>query len=544
VARLVLGPLLRYAGEHESTVWIEADAPCEVEVVPGGRAETVAVAGHHYALVHATGLEPDSATPYEVRLDGETVWPLTDSPFPPSVLRTHARDRPVRIAFGSCRVSAPHHPPFSATKDKDPRGREADALRGLALRMAEHDPETWPHALVMLGDQVYADEVPPAVQEKLAGREVADFEDYTRLYHDAWGEPVIRWLLSTVPSAMIFDDHDVHDDWNTSTAWVEEMRRTDWWEPRIVGAFASYILYQHWGNLAPEELARSELYRALEGDATELVMGFAREAAHEVAGKQWSFCRDIGPARLVMIDSRAGRVLDPGRRSMVDAEEWRWIVDHARSDADHLLIGTSLPLLLAPALHHLEAWNEAVCDGAWGRVSVRAAERLRQGLDLEHWSAFHESFRAMVELLREVGKGDDAPATIAVLSGDVHHAYLAEFGFPRGSGVRSAVWQAVCSPFRNPLDSHERQAIRAAWSRPATVAARALARRAGVRDPALDWRLAHDTPWFDNQVAWLELEGPKATFVLEKALPVSGDHGGVRMERVFSRSLNPVFART
>jgi hypothetical protein len=540
VARLVLGPLVRYAGEDESSVWIEADAPCMVEVVPGGRARTISVAGHHYALVHVTGLEPDSATPYEVRLDGETVWPLPDSPFPPSVLRTHARDRPVRIAFGSCRVSAPHHPPFSGTKDKDPRGREVDALRGLALRMAEHEPDTWPHALLMLGDQVYADEVPPVVQEKLAGREVADFEDYTRLYHDAWGEPVIRWLLSTVPSAMIFDDHDVHDDWNTSAAWLDEMRRTDWWEPRIVGAFASYLIYQHWGNLTPGEA--DDLFG--EGDRTEPVMAFAREAAHEVAGKRWSFCRDIGPARLVMIDSRAGRVLDPGRRSMVDAEEWRWIVEHAREPAGHLLVGTSLPLLLAPALHHLEAWNEAVCDGAWGRAWEGLGERLRQGLDLEHWSAFYDSFRAMVELLREVGAGDRAPETITVLSGDVHHAYLAEAGFPRGSGMRSAVWQAVCSPFRNPLDSHERRAILGAWSRPATLVARALARGAGVRDHALDWRLAHDAPWFDNQVAWLEFEGREATFVLEKALPVDGDHGGVRMERVFSRSLNPVFTRT
>jgi hypothetical protein len=511
-------------------VWVETDAPAEVEVVPGGRARTLTVAGHHYALVHVTGLEPDTATPYEVRLDGETVWPEADSAFPPSVLRTHAKDRPVRIAFGSCRVSAPHHPPFSGTKDKDPRGREVDALRSLALRMAGHDPETWPHALLMLGDQVYADEVPPAVKRQLAGSEVAGFEDYTRLYRDAWGEPVIRWLLSTVPSAMIFDDHDVHDDWNTSAAWVEEMWRTDWWEPRIVGAFASYLVYQHWGNLAPAELAGLDLLG--EGDCTEQVMAFAREAAREVAGKRWSFCRDIGPARLVMIDSRAGRVLEPGRRAMVDAEEWRWIVSEARGHADHLLLGTSLPLLLAPALHHLEAWNEAVCEGRW----AKAGERLRRGLDLEHWSAFHASFRAMVELLREIATGPEAPSTITVLSGDVHHAYLAEVGFPRGSGARSAVWQAVCSPFRNPLDHRERQAIRAAWSRPATVVARALARAAGVRDPALDWRLAHEAPWFDNQVAWLELERGAARFVLEKVLPDG------RMEQVFERALNPVFA--
>ena len=46
---------------------------------------------------------------------------------------------------------------------------------------------------------------------------------------------MIRWLLSTVPSAMIFDDHDVHDDWNTSIDWVTEMREKAWWRKRIVG---------------------------------------------------------------------------------------------------------------------------------------------------------------------------------------------------------------------------------------------------------------------------------------------------------------------
>jgi glutamate dehydrogenase len=56
MAGLVLGPLLRYAGETEATIWVETDAPCEVEAA-GARQRTFAVEGHHYALVHCTGLE-------------------------------------------------------------------------------------------------------------------------------------------------------------------------------------------------------------------------------------------------------------------------------------------------------------------------------------------------------------------------------------------------------------------------------------------------------------------------------------------------------
>ena len=85
-------------------------------------------------------------------------------------------------------------------------------------------------------------------------------------------------------------------------------------------------------------------------------------------------------------------------------------------------------------------------------------EKLRQALDLEHWAAFGESLERMMGIVRAVGTGErgEAPASIVALSGDVHHAYLAEVGFPPGTGMRSTAWQATCSPFRNPLDSKER----------------------------------------------------------------------------------------
>ncbi len=98
---------------------------------------------------------------------------------------------------------------------------------------------------------------------KPPGYEVADFEEYTRLYHEAWTEPSIRWLFSTVPVSMIFDDHDVRDDWNTSHAWRVEMQATDWWEERITGALMSYWIYQHLGNLSPDGLAADETLRAV-----------------------------------------------------------------------------------------------------------------------------------------------------------------------------------------------------------------------------------------------------------------------------------------
>ena len=106
---LVLGPLLRYVDPSDATVWVETDAPCEVEVLVDDsthRSHTFRVGEHHYALVHVTGLAPGSSYEYSVRLDGERVWPQP-GPFPPSTIRTPGDGEAVKLVFGPCRISAP-----------------------------------------------------------------------------------------------------------------------------------------------------------------------------------------------------------------------------------------------------------------------------------------------------------------------------------------------------------------------------------------------------------------------------------------------------
>ena len=60
-----------------------------------------------------------------------------------------------------------------------------------------------------------------------------------------------------------------------------------------------------------------------------------------------------------------------------------------------------------------------------------------------------------------------------------------------------------------------------------------------MSDPPVQWRLAHEKPWFNNQVAMLELEGKRATFVLEKAIPPEDGKGEPVLERVFVRPIEP-----
>ena len=524
---LLLGPLLRHVDPVSATVWVETDRPCLVDVL-GRTARTFCVAGHHYALVVVEDLEPGSTTPYEVRLDDVQVWPPADSEFPPSRIRTPGRPGPFRLAFGSCRYASPR-------TVEDSEGIPPDALDLYAQKIAGQPEDRWPDALVLLGDQVYADELTERTKSllrRLRDRhaeapedEVADFEEYTRLYYESWQDPQVRWLFSTIPSSMIFDDHEMIDDWNTSAAWRATASREPWWTGRITGGLVSYWVYQHLGNLSPQELEKNETWQAIQGmadddevrDAEPVLRHMAELADAEPATIRWSFVRHWGDARLLMIDTRAGRVLEEHHRRMLDEEEFEWVEAAMRLAVDegveHLILGTSLPWLLPHAIHNVERWNETLNVRHHNRWRGRIAEKVRQGADLEHWAAFGHSFERLGAALTAVARGDHgrAPATALVLSGDVHHAYAAELVRPGDLDAR--VHQLTVSPLHNQAPHPIRVGFKIGWSRAARRWTERLARLAKAEPTELEWE-KQAGPYFGNQIGELVLQGREARFLL------------------------------
>ena len=176
---------------------------------------------------------------------------------------------------------------------------------------------------------------------------------------------------------MIFDDHDVRDDWNASHAWRLDMQKTDWWEEQITGALMSYWIYQHLGNLSPAGLLTDTMYQVVRDlpDGEAALRAFAQAADREADGAKgamWSYRRDFGPVRLLVINSRCGRVLADGRRSMISDDEFGWIEQQVEDGGfEHLVVATSMPWLLPRALHDIESWNEALCAGSRGRFLAR-----------------------------------------------------------------------------------------------------------------------------------------------------------------------------
>jgi phosphodiesterase/alkaline phosphatase D-like protein len=521
---LRLGPILRHVGDTTATVWVQTDAPAEVTVLDCS-ARTFEVQGCHYALVPVQGLTPDSTTQYQVHVDGVKVWPEPDSEFPPSVIRTRGPDTAdrLRVIFGSCR-----YPKTGDAALDDKLG--LDALDCYATRLTASPVEEWPDALLLLGDQVYADELTPEARRHLAGRrstgrrppdEVVTFTEYENLYRHTWGDPEIRWILSTLPTAMIFDDHDIRDDWNTSAAWRADVHQKPWWRDRIRAGLGSYWVYQHLGNLSPDELADDEDYQkvlAADGDCWPHLIELADRADSEVDGDKglrFSFRWDLGRSRLIMVDSRNARILDSGDRKMLGDREFGWLeaqVDDGLETLDHLVIGSSLPWLLPPALGDLQTVNEIAAnrDGVRGQL----AEKVRQTADFEHWPAFLKSFLRLSELIKHAAShGSHGPASVSVLSGDVHHSYAARADF---SGAPTArVHQLVCSPVHNYVPAFVKPAFRLGWSPRAARVTRRWARRHGSPALPMSWRNLSG-PLFGNTIATLEATGRSADVVFEQ----------------------------
>jgi hypothetical protein len=283
-------------------------------------------------------------------------------------------------------------------------------------------------------------------------------------------------------------------------------------------------------------------------DAAELLAAQMDTEGRQIGHSRWSFARELGEDRLVVVDSRAGRDVTPGRREIVGTEEWGWIADQARRPARHLLLASSVPFLLAPGLHHAQAVDEALADGARGGLAALIAERVRRLAVMDHWASFQRSFRRLAELLDDVahGRAGEAPASIVLLSGDVHHCYLAEVGFRSTEGPRSRqtgrnpqtgrspVWQVVCSALRKELKPYERAVIGFGHAPAAARLGARLSRVVGVPDPPLRWRIV-ERPGYANQIATLTLDGQRSHVVVEAV--VDGSWQAPRLLAAFARTL-------
>jgi hypothetical protein len=135
-----------------------------------------------------------------------------------------------------------------------------------------------------------------------------------------------------------------------------------------------------------------------------------------------------------------------------------------------------------------------------------------------------------------VARGQDGPAppaTVAVLSGDVHHSYVAR------AHLDPPVHQVTCSPLHNRVPAVMRLGFRLSWSRAAERSVRAvLGRLAKLPGPGISW---HRTggPFFGNALGTIRIEGRQADLaLLTTRAAILRDEGEPHLQVVHQQSLS------
>ncbi|MDH3640067.1 MAG: alkaline phosphatase family protein, partial [Gammaproteobacteria bacterium] len=412
-------------------------------------------------------------------------------------------------------------------------GDGVDALRAWARRLYQGRSLRrfrWPHLVIMMGDQIYADSLSNRMKKRIKpsrerlrqqlrqqGMELSDdefsdlsgqllsFEEYRAAYIESWGNPDVRWALSCIPSLMVFDDHEVIDDWNLSRPWLNEKQRQPWWASQFVGALSAYWLYQGAGNLAPRAWRtdpRMRVFRPSSVTSSRSGTALLRSQFLQVAAggrrQRFGYTFDVGATRIVVADCRTRRILNPNNRRLMDDEEWRWFEKQCTgSRHPFLIIVVTIPAFLPSLIHSLWGVVEGVSNSP--TALALAGEWARQKVDVEHWAAFPASFDALAKLLRQLTGEGGRPAkrTVLLVSGDVHFSYNMEVSTPMlRSGSR--VLQLVSSPARKGLSGGDAGVIQAMQS-----LSSAPASQSGVT-----WRplvTPNGWLWFGNFIATLKL---------------------------------------
>ncbi|WP_024953108.1 hypothetical protein [Cobetia crustatorum] len=264
----------------------------------------------------------------------------------------------------------------------------------------------------------------------------------------------VRRLLANVPSLMIFDDHDVTDDWNLSAAW-EEAAYGHPFSRRIIGnALTGYLLCQGAGN-GPEPLRDLlEEATALFNDALLTPAEYAltpstsaigsTEEHHFDADRQdalitklercerWDYQLDTTPA-LIVADTRTRRWRS--ERNLANPSglmDWEALCDLQQRLVEHraVVLVSAAPMFGVKLIESIQ------------KLFTLAGKPLM--VDAENWMAHRGAASVMLNIFRH----SRTPQHFVILSGDVHYSFAYDV---RLKHRRSSphVWQITSSGIRN-----------------------------------------------------------------------------------------------
>ena len=262
------------------------------------------------------------------------------------------------------------------------------------------------NVLIMGGDQVYADQIWEAcpaikawVETPFETRRRRRFSSamaaqvkrfYFNLYRDRWHQPEVEGMLSSTPTVMMWDDHDIFDGWGSYRPEIQTCRVYE-------GIFD--IARDHFAVFQQQVDPRA-----------------AEDHPSKVAGQGgFTVALDLGDYAILALDARSERT-----QARVLAREtwdavWAWTDQLRPADAGgpkHLLV-----VVAVPVLHADFGSLETVLDWVPGEQDLEDDVR-------DHWQSPGHRKERLRLIHRLLGLMARTKIRATMLSGDVHVACL------------------------------------------------------------------------------------------------------------------------
>ncbi len=249
------------------------------------------------------------------------------------------------------------------------------------------------------------------------------------------GLPGVARVFSHLSTLMIFDDHDITDDWNLSAQW-EQTAYGHPFSKRIIGnALLAYGLCQGWGN-QPDVFG--ELVSQTQALAHQVQANHLNPAAQDelvdalLKFQQWHYVLPTTPA-LVVLDTRTRRW-----RSEFTLAQPSGLLDwEALSELQQDLLDHPCAIIVSPA-------------PVFGVKLIETVQKVFSWLgypllvDAENWMAHRGAAQVILNIFRH----SRTPGNYVILSGDVHYSFVYEVLIRhRNAGPR--IWQITSSGIKN-----------------------------------------------------------------------------------------------
>ncbi|WP_455825470.1 alkaline phosphatase D family protein [Pseudomonas graminis] len=262
---------------------------------------------------------------------------------------------------------------------------------------------------------------------------------YTReqvhIEHFRDGLPGVARVFAHLSTLMIFDDHDITDDWNLSAQW-EETAYGHPFSKRIIGnALLAYLLCQGWGNQPEVFTEQLKHTQALTRQAQDNHLDAAAQdelLQTLLKFQQWHYVLPTTPA-LVVLDTRTRRW-----RSEFTLKQPSGLLDwEALSELQQALLDHPSAIIVSPApIFGVKLIETVQKVFSWCGYPLL--------VDAENWMAHRGAAQVILNIFRH----SRTPGSYVILSGDVHYSFVYEV-LIRHRNAGPKIWQITSSGIKN-----------------------------------------------------------------------------------------------